>query len=113
MATAVVEAVAAPAAPTPAPTPTADPPEEEIALARDRDPCVLVPCHATVLRTALLVVGWCCWDAPLSSASATAICSLSHCTRAGGTVVCRRCLREYGVFANRLAPGGALVVTVR
>lgn len=92
------------------------PAEAEITLTRetaDNDPCVLVPSHALRLSSELLVVGWCCWDTPLHRSAVTTLCSMAHSARAGGVVVCHHCQREYGVFANRSAPDGAVVVTVR
>lgn len=83
---------------------------EEVFLDREGEPIVLVPSHAMQVSAALLVVGWCCWDAPLRK---TDLCSMAHCARADAVVMCQRCRREYGVFANRSAPNGALVVTVR
>ena len=79
-------------------------------LATEQEPVVLVLSHATQVTPTLLVVGWCCWDAPLRQAD---LCSVAHCVRADCVVVCRRCQREYGVFANRSAPNGALVLTRR
>lgn len=76
---------------------------------RDTDPFVLVPASASQVTKTLLVVGWCCWDAPLPREGD---CTLAHSVRAPSIVVCR-CGREYGVFANATAPGGALVLTRR
>lgn len=75
------------------------------------EPVVLVPATATYVTPTLLVVGWCCWDAPLHPAAASRLCSMAHCMRAGTVVVCRCCQREYGVFVNRSALGGAVVLT--
>lgn len=84
--------------------------DPELTAAPDEPEPVIVLSHATQVTPTLLVVGWCCWDAPFPTATD---CTLAHCVRADCVVVCQRCQREYGVFANRSAPEGALVLTVR
>ena len=85
-------------------------PETEVTLEREQEPVVVVPSHAMWVTPTLLVVGWCCWDAPLHDGIA---CSLAHSARAGVVHSCRGCGKEYGVFANRSASNGALVLVVR
>lgn len=82
---------------------------EEVSLEREQEPLVLVPCHTLPVIGGILV-GWLCCEAPLQHYST---CSYAHSVFTNQEVTCDGCWREYGVFANRSAPGGALVVTKR
>lgn len=93
------------------PTETTKTPEAEVTLEREAsEPFVLVPCHALPV-VKMMVVGWCCWEAPLSLSKAKPICSMAFSYVAPATIVCRKCEREYGVFANHSAHDGAVVLT--